>query len=233
MPRPAFLRPAAEPRAGLRRVEFAELAPAPVPFLGQAAYVQLALFENLSRAVIAAPNLTAKAGVARAAGVAVQKHHALLDELRLLAEHPEAVMAPFAPEIDRFRSLSAGSEWAEQLLGIWLSTGILDDYFARLAAGLPGALAGRVQAILEADEQAEVLVEELRLAIAVDPTLTDRLSLWGRSLVGDTLLIARSALHAAEGRVGADGRVGVDVEPVFTDLMTEHNRRMSSLGLSA
>lgn len=233
MPRPLSPRSVAEPGAGLRRVEFAELTPAPEPFLGQAAYVQLALFENLSRAVIAAPNLTAKAGVAQAAGVAIQKHHALLDELRLLTEHPEAVMAPFAPEIDRFRSLAAGTEWAEQLLGIWLSTGILDDYFARLAAGLPGGLAGRVQAILSADEQAELLVEELRTAIAADPTLTDRLSLWGRSLVGDTLLIARSALRGAEGRAGAEERVGIDVEPVFTELMSEHNRRMSSLGLSA
>jgi hypothetical protein len=55
------------------------------------------------------------------------------------------------------------------------------------------------------------------------------LALWGRRLVGDTLLIARAALRpqtldAAEER---------KVEPVFTDLLGAHSRRMSAMGLDA
>jgi len=75
-----------------------------------------------------------------------------------------------------------------------------------------------------------VLESELSAAIEADPTLADRLALWGRALVGDTLLIARSALRASEapGTAGAD-----EVEPVFTELIADHTRRMDALGLTA
>lgn len=74
-----------------------------------------------------------------------------------------------------------------------------------------------------------MIERELSEAIATQPGLDDRLALWGRSLVGDTLLIARSALRAAE----ANGALGTDVEPVFTELIAAHTRRMDALGLTA
>ena len=48
MPR---LRPRVAP-TDLTRVDFTELVPEPVAFLGQAAYIQLDFFESLSRAEI-------------------------------------------------------------------------------------------------------------------------------------------------------------------------------------
>ena len=86
-----------------------------------------------------------------------------------------------------------------------------------------------MRAILDEEGASVVLQTELQAAIAADPRLADRLALWGRSLVGDTLLIARSALRASE----APGRAGDDVEPVFTELIADHTRRMDALGLTA
>ena len=106
---------------------------------------------------------------------------------------------------------------------------MLDGYFSRLAEGLPVELGARVRAILDEEGAAVVLESELRAAIAADPSLADRLALWGRSLVGDTLLIARSALRASE----APDRAGEQVEPVFTELIADHTRRMDALGLTA
>ena len=80
----------------LTRVDFTELVPEPVAFLGQAAYIQLDFFESLSRAVATAPTLVAKEGLSAAAGVALRKHHDLIAELRRLDVEPEAVMAPVA-----------------------------------------------------------------------------------------------------------------------------------------
>ena len=65
-----------EPMLPAIRVEFGELTPETVPFLGQAAYIQLELFENLARAVTTAPNLADKEGVSVMARVTLKKHHA-------------------------------------------------------------------------------------------------------------------------------------------------------------
>lgn len=213
----------------LARVDFTELVPDPLPFLGQAAYLQLEFFESLARAVATAPTLTAKEGLSAASGAALRKHHALIAELRRAGAEPEAVMAPFAPAADRFRQMTTGGDWAELLLGIHLTSGMLDDFFVRLAEGLPAELAAKVRGIL-ADRSASLVLEtELKAAIAGGHGVADRLALWGRSLVGDTLLVARSALESAE----PDGRIGADIEPVFTELIAEHTRRMDALGLTA
>ncbi|WP_308799317.1 ferritin-like fold-containing protein [Agromyces silvae] len=239
------VRPRVAP-AALTRVDFTELVPEPVAFLGQAAHIELEAFESLAKAVGTAPTLGAKEGLSAAAGVALRKHHALIAELRRAGAEPVEVMAPFTPVTDRFRGAVARADWYELLLTIYVTTGMLDDFFARLAAGLPHELAGRVRVILEdrgagergsgagergAGERGagDVLRRELERAIAEQPGLADRLALWGRSLVGDTMLVARSALRAAE----PPGRGDEDVEPVFTELIAEHTRRMDALGLTA
>lgn len=53
--------------------------------------------------------------------------------------------------------------------------------------------------------------------------------MWGRRLVGDTLLIARSSL----ADVGHTRRDEARLEPVFTELISSHTRRMDALGLTA
>ncbi|MBM7505295.1 ferritin-like fold-containing protein [Agromyces aurantiacus] len=230
LPRPDA--PRTRPRVApteLTRIDFTEVVPDQVAFLGQAAYIQLEFFESLAKAVATAPDLGAKEGLSAAAGVALRKHHELISELRRLGEEPSEVMAPFAPATDRFRQATSGADWTELLLGIHITSGMLDDYFSRLAEGMPAELGTRVRAVLAERDIAEVVERELERAIAADPTLADRLALWGRSLVGDTLLVARSALRASE----STGALGADVEPVFTELIASHTRRMDALGLTA
>ncbi len=83
--------------------------------------------------------------------------------------------------------------------------------------------------MLRADDDRQALAGILADAIAADEQWKSLLALWGRRLVGDTLLIARGALRpqtldAAEER---------KVEPVFTDLLGAHSRRMAAMGLDA
>ncbi|GAA1833898.1 ferritin-like fold-containing protein [Agromyces salentinus] len=229
VPRPEAprLRPRVAPTE-LTKVDFTELIPEPVPFLGQAAYIQLEFFEGLSRAVGTAPTLGAKEGLSAAAGVALGKHHDLIAELRRMDVEPVDVMAPFAPATARLHHAWSEGDWYELLLAIHVTSGMLDGYFASLANGLPTDVARRVRGILDRGGAGLVLEGELAAAIAAEPGLADRLALWGRSLVGDTLLIARSALHASDAR-GLDEKV----EPIFTELIADHTRRMDALGLTA
>jgi hypothetical protein len=205
------------------------MTPDVVPYLGQVAYFELAVFESLTRAVTAAPNLAAKEGLSAAAGEVLAKHHGLVAELRKKKVDPAVAMAPFAPAIDKFEELTSGRNWYEMLLSVYLTAGFLDDFFVRLVSGLPKALRPRVEEILETDRTAVVIVELLKEGIAADPRLASQLALWGRRLVGDTQLVARSALQLSGNHDDDEQRL----EPVFTDLIAAHSRRMDELGLTA
>ncbi|GAB2816949.1 ferritin-like fold-containing protein [Alpinimonas psychrophila] len=211
------------------RVDLADMSPDPVAYLGQVAYFELAVFESLTRAINSAPDLAAKEGLTAAAGEVLAKHQGVVAELRALDVDPAVAMQPFAPAIDQFEKLTHGRDWYEMLLGVYLTAGFLDDFFIRLLAGLPSDMGKRLEVLLEPDRSAEVIVAELRAGIQADEKLSSRLALWGRRLVGDTQLVARSALHVSGNRATDEERI----EPVFTDLIAAHTRRMDGLGLTA
>jgi hypothetical protein len=89
-------------------------------------------------------------------------------------------------------------------------------------------LGERVSALLDIDKGQDVLVAELRTAIDASARLASRLAMWGRRLVGDTMLVARSSLSIG-GELPGEERI----EPVFTELISAHTRRMDALGLTA
>ena len=211
------------------RVDLHEVMPDLLPYLGQAAYLQLEQFQTLSRVAADTDALGAKEVVSGAAGLALSKHQGIVAEIRRRGDEPAGVMRPFAEEIEGFRALLVGSDWRETLLAALMTGGLLDDFFIRLAGGLPGDVGPRIQQLLGSDSGQEALLEVLRGEIAADPQLGSRLAMWGRRLVGDTLLVARSALHLSGNRAADEERI----EPIFTELIAAHTRRMDALGLTA
>ena len=211
------------------KVDINDLTPELLPYLGQAAYCQLGAFESLSRAVATAPDLAAKEGLSAAAGRALSKHQGLVAEIRRRGSEPAAEMAPFEPALDHFRQQTAGANWHELLLSCYLIDGLLDDFFIRLSDGLPRDVGSRVALLLGEDAATDVLVHELQAAIAAEPALGSLLAMWGRRLVGDTLLVACSAIPGSVTTASRESRI----EPVFTELIAAHTRRMDELGLTA
>ena len=222
------LRPRSEDAANATKVTLAELTPDRDRFLGQAAYLQLTLFENISALVSDAPTIEAKEALSRAVAISLDRYQRLSAEIRRTGD-PAAVMAPYTAGIDFFQGVTKGATWYEGLVTSHITAGILDDFFALLAVGLPGAEAARVKEIYAADSHEALLAELIRLGIAADPTLSSRLAMWGRRLVGDTMLVARSALAAEAASAPDESRI----EPVFTELIAAHTRRMDALGLTA
>ena len=215
------------------KVDISSLAPGVQHFLGQAAYSELGEFESLARAVATAPNLAAKEGLSAASGRALSKHHGLITEIRRRGHEPAVEMAPFVLSLDAFRAKTAGADWHELLLSCYLVGGLLDDFFIRLSDGLPRDIGPRVAQLLGEDSGTDVLVHELQTAIELDQALGSRLAMWGRRLVGDTLLVARSAMPATDPANGPAGSNEARIEPVFTELIAAHTRRMDGLGLTA
>lgn len=211
------------------RIDLSDLTPDLVSFLGQTAYLELAVFQSLSRVVAEAPNLAIKEGISVVAGEALAKHQGLVAELRKKKVDPAVAMQPFTQAIDQFEVLTRGRDWYETLLGIYITAGFLDDFFARLVTGLPRTVAARVSEVLTTAGSDSVIIAALREGMEADPDLGARLALWGRRLVGDTQLVARSAIAASDTAEGIHRRI----EPVFTDLLGAHSRRMDELGLTA
>jgi hypothetical protein len=211
------------------KVNLAELTPEVLPYLGQAAYVQLAIFEEVSDAIAAAPTVADKQALASGASQALDKHERLVAEIRRRVDQPSEVIEPFTAGIDRYRLVVKGADWYEQLASVYLTAGILDDFFTLLAAGLPGDIGPRCVAILDADTGRRAITDILSAAIAHDEVLGPRLAMWGRRVVGDTLLVCRSAIHLTGNAVSDEQRI----EPVFTEMIASHTRRMDGLGLTA
>ena len=212
-----------------RKVDLAELTPSLLHFLGQSAYLQLTLFENISRAVTYAPTTEAKETLSHAAALSLAKHHGLTAQITRHGNQPGPVMEPFTAGIDEFQRRTQGSDWAETLMTCYLTAGFLDDFFLRVSAGLPKDYADRVAGILGSDDGLDRISALLKDAIEANPRLSSRLAMWGRRLVGDTMLVARSALAASANHDRDEERI----EPVFTELIAAHTRRMDGLGLTA
>lgn len=210
------------------RVDFEELAPDIDTFLGQAAYLQLGYFETLSELIAPTPDLTQKESLTLAAGSALLKHRALLDLIRERGDDPLDLLLPFREPLDAFRRATHGARPLETMLSVHITAGMLDDFYRALSASY-ASTGRRVADILDRDDDRDALVGILSEAISRDPEWRALLALWGRRLVGDTLLIARGALRP----LALDAAEEKRVEPVFTELLGAHSRRMAAMGLDA
>ncbi len=210
------------------RVDFEELAPDIDTFLGQAAYLQLGYFETLTRLIRATPDLADKEALSLAAGAALQKHRGLVELIRERGEDPTEIMLPFREELDAFRRKTLGVRPQETMLSVIVTSGMLDDFYLALSSSY-GETGRRASEILLADDDQQAIVDMVGATIESDPEWRSLLALWGRRLVGDTLLVARSALRPGRLEVADEKKV----EPVFTELMGAHARRMDAMGLAA
>jgi hypothetical protein len=210
------------------RVDFEALAPDVDTYLGQAAYLQLGFFETLSELIASTPELAQKEALSRAAGAALRKHEELIALIRERGDDPTALMLPFREQLDAFRRETHGVRPQETMLSVHITAGMLDDFYLALSASY-GDTGRRVERILQADSDRQAIVELTAQTIASDPEWSSLLAMWGRRLVGDTLLVARAALRPGPRDADAEKKV----EPVFTELMGQHARRMDAIGLAA
>ncbi|WP_141879634.1 ferritin-like fold-containing protein [Homoserinimonas aerilata] len=213
----------------VNKVSVAELTPDLPRYLGQAAYLQLSNFETITGAIASAPSTAAKVALSSVAKISQAKLDGLLAEITRGGDTPSELMEYFAAPIDRFRAETRGADWYETVVTAYITAGMLTDFFASLAEGLHDGPRERITTLLIQNDPAPLLVELLRSEIDAQPLIASRLALWGRRLVGDTLLVARSALAAPGGRAPDEARL----EPVFTELIAAHTRRMDALGLTA
>ena len=211
------------------RVEFTDLAPSPDVFLGQSAYLFLRYAESAARHAHDATDLETESTLAIVAEECFVRFSTLAATLDKLKVDRLAAMSPFIAPTREFERRTRGRNWVERLACTWVTMAFLQDFWRRLAQGLPAKIRTDVIAALDNDRMIDVLRTELERRIALEPALRPTLALWSRRLIGDTMLMAESALRqAANGDTRADG-----LGTVFTELIASHSLRMDALGLTA
>jgi hypothetical protein len=132
------------------------------------------------------------------------------------------------------------------VIKVYLVSGLLDDFYRRLAVGLDPILRAEVEKALS-DKKFDAFAKRvLTESMAKDPQLGSRLALWGRRLMGDVLLELRAAFDnrklagiAKSKKLSAAEEREVNlasyskIEPLITELIGAHTVRMDALGLTA
>jgi hypothetical protein len=240
--------PAREERAA-RNTEAIDLkpyTPEPKAFLGQLAYLQLSQFEILTNELKFSPKTQYKAELSEAAAKSFEKYRAISKKLAGLGVDPTDAMDPYVERIETFHSRTTGNSWHESVIKVYLVSGLLDDFYRRLAIGLEPTLRADVEKALN-DKKFEAFAKRVLLeSMAADEKLASNLALWGRRLMGDVLLELRGAfdnrklaglpktkkLTATEER-DLNLAAYSKIEPLISELIGAHTVRMDVLGLTA
>ncbi len=211
------------------RVLLQDLEPRLDQYLGQLLALQLVVLQQAGQAVAEAPTLAAKANLVEALRIVSTRYRDLVELLPRDVE-PLVAMEPFYASSERFAKEVAGADWYEQVLSLHVTTGLLSDFFAAYGGGLPDDDRDAVLRVLTRETGQPLLARELQRAIQHNPRLASRMALWGRRLVGDTLLQMYLAVHGPEDASPAPAQ---RLEPAFNDIVAAHTRRMDALGLTA
>lgn len=202
-----------------------------------ATYAALTELERLAALIPAAPALADRMAVADQLSQRHRQYRELLEELEG-GRDPEPGMTQAAPAVDEARRRVEPGDWWEGLAAVALCTPLTDELFGALLAGAEVASdesdeSGAPHETAAADDPiatdeasdatSDVPVhwasERLRAAIEADSVLAARIALWGRRLVGETIVLARE--------------FGGERYPELADrLAANHLRRLTELGVT-
>ncbi|QCB96874.1 hypothetical protein E5206_07965 [Arthrobacter sp. PAMC25564] len=204
--------------------------------LGVMAYGELSAFERLSSDARYSPTLHDRAVLGRIAVIEFQHYELVRARLEESGLDAEAAMLPFQPSVDHFHERTRPADWYESLMKAYVIDTVSGDFYRAVSRYVDAGTRELVERIQSDEEATTVLRELLRTALAADPRLASRLSLWARRLLGEALTQAQrvSFEHAfLPGLIGADeARSREVVSGLLAELAANHSRRMTQLGLS-
>jgi len=199
------------------------------------AYGALVAFDRMAADARLAPDLHRRALLSEMAAREIANYRRLAGRLAELGVQPQAAMEPYVAAVQAYHDQTEPSDWLEGLTKAYVGDGVADDFSSEVAALLDPPDRDLVLEILHDSQHADFAAEEIRAAIAADPRLANRLSMWARRLVGEGLSQAlrvsaeRPALAVLVAERSADR---ADVAAMLKRLTAEHTARMAAVGLN-
>ena len=220
--------------------------------LGVMAYGELSAFERFSADARYSPTLHDRAVLGRIAVVEFQHYELVTARLAEMGVDVEEAMLPFQASVDHFHERTRPGDWYESLMKAYVIDTVSADFYRAVSMYVEPETRELIEQVQSADTVMEILRSLLKRALADDPRLASRLSLWGRRLLGEALTQAQRVGFeqgfltglmggtenglTAGGSAGADAAGEAEAKAVFSALVRQlaenHSRRMAQLGLT-
>ncbi|MEH1167232.1 ferritin-like fold-containing protein [Micromonospora sp. CPCC 205539] len=207
--------------------------PAVADLLGLVAFGELLAFERMAGDARLAPDLHRRAALNEMAAAEIANYRRLADRLTALGVPPADAMAPYLGPLQAYHDSTEPRDWAEAVTKAYVGDAITDDFIREIADAVAEPDRQLVLDVLHDSRYAEFAAAEIRVAVAADPRVAGRLSMWARRLVGEALSQAgrvateRGALTALIARGDR-----VDVSGLFRRITAAHTARMTAAGLN-
>ncbi|GLH97823.1 ferritin-like fold-containing protein [Phytohabitans aurantiacus] len=206
-----------------------------VDLLGMVAYAELLAFERMAVDARLAPDLRRRAVLSEMAAAEIDNYRRLAGRMAELGADAEKAMAPYVTPLQEYHELTEPKDWLEALTKAYVWDSIADDFVREVALFLASPDRDLVLDVLHDSQYSDFAAAEIRAAIAVDPKVANRLSMWARRLVGEGL---SQAQRVAGERValtmlimqGSGDQAGV--QGLFKRLTAAHTTRMAAVGLN-
>ncbi|SDD44849.1 ferritin-like fold-containing protein [Glycomyces harbinensis] len=203
-----------------------------IDLLGLLALGELLAFERMVYDARLAPDLGRRAALSEAAVGEIRNYRLLADRLAELGADPAAAMAPFKEAFRSFDASTSPRDWLEALVKVYLGDAVADDFFRAVSTGLEPGDRTLIETVLAETTAADFAAEEIRAAVEADPSVTGRLSLWARRLVGEGINRAQGVAAANARLTGLIVGDGGTLDTLLRRLTRAHQDRMKSVGLN-
>ncbi|MFC4125345.1 ferritin-like fold-containing protein [Nocardia rhizosphaerae] len=198
------------------------------------AYGEVSAFYRLAEEAKLAPSLHGRVAVAKMAAAELSHFEVLAEALRARGTDAEAAMAQYQGALDSYHASTDPSTWLESMVKFYVGDGLAADFYSEIVGVLPTEVAGIVREVLAETGHSQFVVDEVRRAVAASRSERDRLTLWGRRLLGEAITQAQYVMaqrdELAELVLAATGDLN-GIATLFDRMQERHAARMAELGL--
>lgn len=203
-----------------------------IRLLGLLAYGNLQAFAQMAADANLAPDLRRRAVLSEMAAYEVANYRRLATRLEQLGADVEQAMSPFVEALGAYHDRTRPKDWLEALTKAYVGDAIADDFYQETAVYLDSPDRELVLEVLHESRYADFAAEEIRRAIDADPKVANRLSMWGRRLVGEALSQAQRVVAKQPALMELIMAHAIEPAIVLKRLTGEHSARMAAVGLN-
>ncbi|GAC66619.1 hypothetical protein GS4_03_00670 [Gordonia soli NBRC 108243] len=181
-----------------------------------------------------APDVPSGIAIARMAASEIQHFDHLAARLEGTDIDVADAVTRYRSVFDQYHRATTPKTWYEALVKAYVGDGLASDFYSELAGALPESAQAVVAEVMSQTGSSAFAREQVRAAVAADPSLKSPLTLWGRRLLGEAITHAQWVLAAEEEVTDLlfEGATSLQGVAKFFDAVAElHATRMSDLGL--